>query len=398
MILFNCWRQFLPRTVTLKKFTHLYWKNPIKVKPQGHIITIAVIEKIVLEKMKRITVITIVLLIVTNLKAQSNRQILNFKFEGVVLNGVLNLPKDQKPKGVVLIVHGSGKTNAVAQEWYSDIRETIVKTGYATYMWDKMGCGKSGGTFNYHQSVQNSASEAIAAINTLKEKQITESNTIGLYGVSRAGWINPIVINQYKDIAFWISVSGVDDKENFAYLLKENLRIDGLPKDSINLIVDQWLKGIKIAHSGGSFETYMNVTKDLQNNSFWWRFVRENMGEMNEEVYSGFQVPLMKETLDEETSLPVYIENLDEILSNIKSPVLALFGETDMNVDWKKTRLLYKKTLGQNTDLTIHSFPNCNHNIFECKTGGFYEFQDNKLPYKRCDGFLNTIEDWLNKR
>lgn len=348
--------------------------------------------------MKKITLIATLLLISTSSIAQSNRQILDFEFEGVVLNGVLNVPKDQKPKGVVLIIHGSGKTNAVAQEWYSDVRETIVKTGYATYMWDKMGCGKSGGTFNYNQSVQNSASEAIAAITALKEKQISGSNNIGLYGGSRAGWINPIVINQYEDIAFWISVSGVDDKENFSYLLQENLSIEGLPKDSIDLIVDQWLKGIKIAHSGGSFESYMNATKDLQSNAFWLRFVRENMGELNEEVYYDFQQPLMKGTLDKATGLQVYIEDFDLILSKINSPVLALFGESDRNVDWKKTKLLYEKSMAQNTDLTIKSFPNCNHNIHKCQTGGFYEFQDNNLPYKRCDGFLEVIEDWLNER
>ncbi|WP_299769555.1 alpha/beta hydrolase [uncultured Dokdonia sp.] len=345
--------------------------------------------------MKRITALTILLLITSNITAQSNRNLLDFEFEGVSLNGVLNLPKDQKPKGIVLIIHGSGKTNAVAQEWYLDIRETIVKSGYATYMWDKMGCGKSEGTFNYNQSVQNSALEAIAAIQMLKEKQESVSNTIGLYGISRAGWINPIIINEYKDIALWISVSGVDDKENFSYLLEENLRIEGLSKDSIKIIVDQWLEGTKIAHAGGSFETYMNATKDLQKNAFWLRFIKENYGEMNEETYTGFQVPLMKETLDKETGLPIYIEDFDTILSNVKIPVLALFGETDMNVDWKKTKTLYENTIGQHTDLTVQSFSNCNHNINECKTGGFYEFQDNKLPYKRCDGFLDAIENWL---
>lgn len=336
-------------------------------------------------------------LIGTSLKAQSDRQILDFEFEGVMMNGVLNLPKDQTPKGIVLIIHGSGRTDAVAQEWYLDIRETIVKTGYATYMWDKMGCGKSGGTFNNNQTVQNSAAEAIAAINMLKEKQISESNDIGLYGGSRAGWINPIVINEYKDIKFWISVSGVDDKENFSYLLEENLRIEGLPKDSINLIVDQWLEGIKVAHAGASFETYMNATRDLQKSPFWVRFINEAVGGMTEEAYIAFQEPLMKEKLDEATGLPVYIEDFESILSNVRSPVLALFGETDMNVDWKKTKSLYERTIGQNTDLTIQSFPNCNHNILECETGGFYEFRDNKLPYKRCDGFLDAIEDWLNE-
>ncbi len=342
-------------------------------------------------------IITIFLIIVFNIEAQSKKQILDFEFEGVTLNGVLNLPKNQNPKGVVLIIHGSGRTEAVAKEWYSDIRETIVKAGYATYMWDKMGCGKSGGVFNINQPVQNSASEAIAAINTLNKKKISKSNKIGLYGGSRAGWINPIIISKNKEIAFWISISGVDDKENFSYLLGENLRIEGVRKDSIDLIVNQWLKGIKIAHSGGSFKTYMNATKVLQNNKFWLRFVKENYGEMNEEIYSGFQIPLMKETLDEKTGLPVYIEDFDEILSNVKVPVLALFGETDMNVDWRKTKSLYKNTMGHNTSLTIKSFLNCNHNILECETGGFYEFQDNKLPYKRCNGFLTAIENWLNE-
>ena len=69
-----------------------------------------------------------------------------------------------------------------------------------------------------------------------------------------------------------------------------------------------------------------------------------------------------------------------------------------MNVDWKKTKSLYERTIAQHTDFTIKSFPNCNHNILECKTGGFYEFQDNDLPYKRCEGFLDAIEDWINER
>ncbi|WP_420320487.1 alpha/beta hydrolase family protein [Flagellimonas sp.] len=344
--------------------------------------------------MKKITVISILFLIVTSLKAQSNRQILDFEFEGVVLNGVLNLPEDQKAKGIVLLVHGSGETNAVAQEWYLDIRETFVKAGYGIYMWDKMGCGKSGGAFDHNQSVHNSASEVIAAISTLKEKQISGSDNIGLYGGSRATWINPIVINKYEDIRFWISVSGVDDKENFGYLLEQNLRIDGLPKDSVDLIVGEWLAAVKIHHSGGSYENALNATPNLRKNAFWLRF----NGNGTEEGYYDYQKTLMKEELDEETGLLVVVRDFDAILSNIDCPVLALFGENDMNVDWRKTKSLYERTLADNTDLTIKSFPYCNHNILECETGGFYEFQDNNLPYKRCEGFLDAIEDWLSER
>ena len=322
------------------------------------------------------------------------KQIIDFEFEGVTLNGVLNLPTDEEPKGIVLIIHGSGQTNAVAQDWYSDIRETIVEAGYATYMWDKMGCGDSGGIFNYNQSVQNSAEEAIAAIKSLKEQKLVKSNTIGLYGGSRAGWINPIIINTYKDIKFWISVSGVDDKENFKYLLEQNLRIEGMPKDSIDLMANEWLKATRIQHSGGSFESAKKAAPNLSKNAFILRF---NGGPYKEEDYYSYQKTFTDQRLDEATGLPIVIENFDVMLQEVDCPVLALFGEKDMHVDWKKTKTLYENTLAKNTELTVISFPEANHNMYKCETGGFYEFQDNNLPWERPDGFLQSISDWLAK-
>ncbi|MFK8162369.1 MAG: dienelactone hydrolase family protein [Lewinella sp.] len=105
----------------------------------------------------------------------------------------------------------------------------------------------------------------------------------------------------------------------------------------------------------------------------------------------------MQEEIDEETGLQVYIPNFDSILLNVRVPVFALFGESDKNVDWKKTKSLYEKTLASNSALTIKSFPDCNHNLYQCETGGFYEFQDNNLPRTRCEGPLRAMIDWLNK-
>lgn len=345
--------------------------------------------------MRRVVLFFILLLLVSNSVAQNKREILEFEFEGVMLQGVLNMPEHSSPKGIILIVHGSGRTNAIEQEWYSDVRESILASGYATYMWDKMGCGKSGGTFNYNQSVQNSALEVLAAIHTVKKKKIAGSDTIGLWGISRAGWIIPIVINTQKDIKFWISVSGVDDKENFNYLLEQNLHINGHRKDSVRLLVDEWLEGTKITHSGRGFKEYQAATTNLSKNPFWLRFTN---GGITEEAYYTYQQTFMKEALDAESGLQVYIENFDSLLSNINCPVLALFGEKDRNVDWMKTKRLYENTVGQHTALTVQSFPNCNHNLFQCNTGGFYELQDNNSPYIRCGDFLDAMVDWLKKR
>ncbi|MBS9463428.1 alpha/beta hydrolase [Flagellimonas sp. 389] len=350
----------------------------------------------ILEISKKNTILTLFLLLVgINAKAQTDKQSFDFEFEGIQLNGILNIPEDVNPKGIVLIVHGSGRTNAVEKNWYADVRGTILEAGYGTYMWDKMGCGKSGGTFNYNQPVQNSVLEVIAAITQLQQKKIPGSEHIGLWGISRAGWINPLVINKSKDIKFWISVSGVDDKENFSYLFEENLKINGVPKDSIQILSDELINNYRLTHSGADFETYMTATKNLRKNSFLSRF--NNGRKVTEEGYYEYQKTFMKAGFDEETGLQVYIEDFESVLSTIDCPVLALFGEKDKNVDWRKTKTLYKNTLGKNIDLTIKSFPDCNHNLFQCKTGGFYEFQDTGLPRERCNGFLNTIKNWLHE-
>lgn len=341
--------------------------------------------------MIRFILLSLALSVVGSLFAQSQQQILDFEFEGVRLNGIVNFPINKEPKGIVIIVHGSGRTHAVAQDWYKDVRETMVRAGYSAYMWDKKGCGSSGGDFDYHQSVENSAEEVISAIRFLKKNKVSGSERIGLWGISRAGWIIPIVINQYKDIAFWISVSGVDEKENFKYLFEENLKLQGHVEDSVKLWVNEWQDGSLISHSGGSFEDYQEATKNLQRNKFWLRFTN---GGITEEVYYNYQKEFTQVELDEETGLQVYVQEFDSILSQVSCPVLALFGENDRNVNWRNTLTLYKNTI--TTDLTIKTFAHCNHNMFQSKTGAFYEMDDPAFSYKRCEGYLESMEKWLN--
>ncbi|MEM8928134.1 MAG: alpha/beta fold hydrolase [Bacteroidota bacterium] len=317
----------------------------------------------------------------------------NFDFEGVTLNGVLTQPKET-PKGLVVIVHGSGRTNAVAQDWHGDVRHALAQAGYATYMYDKQGCGKSEGSFDYNQPVQKSAQEVLTAIEALKAKNIPGSQTIGLWGISRAGWINPLVIQASPDIKFWISISGVYARENFNYLLEENLLLEGMPRDSVDLLVNEWAEGNRIMHAEGSFEAAQAATQNLRKNGFLNRF--NNGNQITKEAYVAYQKDFMKEAFDEATGQQIYIADFDKILSKIDCPVLAVFGEKDKNVDWRITKALYEKTLGPKGRLTIHSYPSANHNLFDCKTGGFFEFQDHKLPYIRPEGYLEGMKEWLD--
>ncbi|MEM9824706.1 MAG: alpha/beta hydrolase, partial [Bacteroidota bacterium] len=206
--------------------------------------------------------------------------------------------------------------------------------------------------------------------------------------------INPIVINQHPDIQFWISVSGVDDKENFLYLYEENLKIHGVPDDTVAILSHELEQGYRISHAGKSFSTYLAATKNLRRDPWLDRF--NNGRKTTEADYAAYQKGFRKEAFDSVSGLQIYVEDFAALLSNIHCPVLALFGEKDKNVDWRKTKKLYERTMGEKTNLQIQSFPDGNHNLFKCKTGGFYEFEDDGLPYHRCDGFLDVITNWLN--
>ncbi|MEL7342190.1 MAG: alpha/beta hydrolase, partial [Bacteroidota bacterium] len=220
------------------------------------------------------------------------------------------------------------------------------------------------------------------------------AHTVGLWGISRAGWICPLIINQYQNIAFWISVSGVDGKESFGYLFEQNLRINGHPEKEISHLVEEWKKGNEITHQGGRYDEYLAATEQLRKNSFIQRF---NGGrQVTEEGFYNYQEFFKQQLWDTTAQLQIYIEDFESLLAKVNCPVLALFGEQDMTVDWQKTKALYERILSPQR-LVIESFPRCNHNLFQCKTGGFYEFEDNNLAWNRCDGFLDTMTNWLQK-
>jgi len=326
---------------------------------------------------------------------QMKTESFEFQSDGRRLSGLLDLPIDQKPSSIVVIIQGSGRSDVVAGNWYSDLRSHFVQLGLASCIWDKPGCGKSEGQFDMNQSVQNSAKEALAAIEELKHRYIPGAAKIGLWGISRAGWICPLVIEAYPSIAFWISVSGTDDRENFGYLLESNFRIEGRSEPETQLLVAEWKRGNDIFRKGGAFEEYQKATQHLRADTFW---LSVSGDQYTEEGFLRNQKQFIIEhhQFDEETGLMIYVPNFRETLKNIHCPVLAIFGERDANVDWRKTIALYKETIGKDTNakLTIRTFPNCNHNIVKCNTGGFREHIETWQP---CDGYFDAMSTWLKE-
>ena len=315
-----------------------------------------------------------------------------FLFEQKTLRGLIERPKDRMPSAVVVLIPGSGRTNFVEGGWFSPVRDQLVSFGLTVVFWDKMGCGKSDGEFNVLQPVANSAQEALAAFQAIKDQQIPGSEKIGCWGLSRAGWIVPLINEQWA-LDFWISVSGTDDKENYGYLLKSNLRIAGKTEREAEHLFQAWMNGHRLQCTGGSYEEVLRAVQPLMEDSI----SRQLFGYSNEvEITEEGRRTYAKETADYTrdgyfdlvSRLWVNIENFDQTLLKFSCPVLALFGANDSQVDWRKTKRLYERTIGESptASLTTKVFEQCNHNLQKCISCAWKE-DLSVLGWQACDGY-----------
>ncbi len=134
----------------------------------------------------------------------------SYESEGVTMAGELWLPEKKGPHPAIVLGHGSGR----AQKHHGNaMARHFVQMGFAVLTHDKRGVGGSGGTYvqRYNASESNLtllAKDISAGVNFLKARDDIDQSQIGLWGVSQAGWILPIVTDLQPDIKFTILISG----------------------------------------------------------------------------------------------------------------------------------------------------------------------------------------------
>lgn len=324
---------------------------------------------------------------------------LSFEVAGNTLEGRLDLPIDGDAEALVIFVHGYGPTNVIEQNWYWDLRARFATLGVASFTWDKPGSGLSEGTFDIDQPVEDSAAEVLAAATMLRKRGVPGAERIGFWGISRAGWIVPLAMAQDSGFAFWISVSGTDDKESFGYLLRSNWRIMGYSDDQIERLYEGWLASVRLTADGAPYADYQAATAAYYRDPLVQRFAGPMPSKAGyEAVVSAWrQNPPV---IDPDTGLVVYVEGFRDILNKVDAPVLAIFGEKDMSVDWRATKSLYEATLGEDpdSDLTVLTFPDGNHNLHVAETGGYDEMlRIIGEGHEMVPGYYEALMDFIQK-
>ncbi|MEL6688588.1 MAG: alpha/beta hydrolase [Pseudomonadota bacterium] len=315
-----------------------------------------------------------------------------------ILSGMFDSPADPA-NGLILFIHGYGPSDVRGWNMYGDLRPRFNALGFATATWDKPGQGQSSGTFDINQSVYDSAEEVIAAEDYLRQTGAPGSDNIGLWGVSRAGWIAPIALLQDDELNFWISVSGTTAEDNFAHLLLSNLPYeDGTPELAQQLRAE-WQAGCKAFRTQEPYESYLQATSTLRANEYTLNMRGDWPNQAQYESQQASCRDGQCPRVDEDLCDYIFIEDFDTMLSQLDVDVLALFGERDLNINWRKVRALYSETIGNNPNATlaIEEFANADHNLNQSETGSLKEMT-NQTPKTKVEGYYATQTDWLKTR
>ncbi len=327
----------------------------------------------------------------------------SFQNGDIKLAGTLTLPPTQGPHPAVVMITGSGPQNRDEELFgfkpFRIIADHFTRNGIAVLRYDDRGVG--GSTGNTSQSTsEDFAGDVLAAVKFLQSRSDINPKQIGLCGHSEGGLVAPMVAARSKDVAFIILMSGPGVSGEKILLaqaaliakadgatqaqLKETAQFQKQMFDAIR--TGQGMDELKAGIRKKALAELANMTEE-QRKAIIDR--EQFVNTMIEAQLKAVGTPWMKHFLDYNPALT---------LEKVSCPVLALFGELDLQVPAEENKLAMEKTLkkGGNKDYTFKVFPKANHLYLTAKSGSPSEYAGLKKEF--VPGFLDTMADWIQKR
>ncbi|WP_340003597.1 CocE/NonD family hydrolase [Paenibacillus sp. FSL K6-0276] len=255
------------------------------------------------------------------------------------LTGTLILPEKYSGNiGLVVFVHGDGPINDTYDDAYKPLWEKFASAGYASLSLNKPGIGGSSGNW-LEQSMEDRAQETISAINWAKSLPMIDTQSIGLWGASQAGWVIPKIVREVPDLAFSILVSpAVNWISQGKYNTRAVMKQEGLSEHEIKVNEHYNSQVLQLLNERASYEDYLHIaqSEDLIPRERWG-FIAKN-----------------------------YQSDATEELSYFNAPVHLVLGGQDINVDIEETERIYREKIPASL-LSVSYFPDADHSMLSKK-------------------------------
>lgn len=313
--------------------------------------------------------------------------------EKVKLSGTITTPEGKGPFPAVVLISGSGPQDRneelMNHKPFHVLADYLSRNGVIVLRYDDRGVGKSTGDFSIATSF-DFADDAEAAWKYLYKQKNVDKSKVGILGHSEGGLIAPIVASKNKDIGFIILMAGPSVPGNVIIPDQQELilRASGSTEKEIKqqtqlnkLIVDFITQN----------ETSSSLQQDLT------KKIEEWVKEIGYEIPKTLTVKsFAKQTAQSFTTnwmKKFIVVSPADYIKDVECPVLALFGEKDLQVSTRANEGPMQQLLQHKSNSKVHAFPGLNHLFQTAKTGSPSEYM--LIEETISPAFLDYVQKWI---
>lgn len=318
----------------------------------------------------------------------------------VTLAGTLTLPEGPGPFPAVVMITGSGSQNRDEEVFgfkpFRLIADHLTRNGVAVLRCDDRGIGGSKGDVA-SATTADFAGDVAAELAYLRGRKDIAAGKLGLIGHSEGGVIAPMVAAKDHGLAFIVMMSGPAVRGDKVIIEQSRLiaKADGESDQSV-------------AENAAAEEKLLSMISGKAADKEIESFLASVIGK----AYDRMPAEQRKAAGDRETFVKTQVKGQmaavgspwfryfiafepAPILAQVKCPVLAFYGEKDLQVPTAQNAPVIQEIFRKsaNRGLTIKIMPDANHLYEKAGNGSPTEYA--KLDKVFVPGFLDTLSGWI---
>jgi uncharacterized protein len=304
---------------------------------------------------------------------------------GVTLAGTLTRPNGDGPFPALLLLSGSGPQDRDEQIFghrpFAVIADHLSRRGCAILRVDDRGVGKSTGRLA-DATMDDLAADALAGIRFLRARKEIDPKRLGILGHSEGAVVGPLAATKSGEVRLLVLLAppAVPGKEILYAQGEAIARASGVPPEGIerNRVMQTRIVETIIGASGAD-EARRELEAVIAE-------VPEAQRASARAQIASFTSPNLKSFLAVDPQA---------LLRKLRVPVLALFGEKDLQVlpSQNAGRLEAALRAAGNSDYRVRILPGLNHLFQPAKTGAPSEYA--KIDETFSPAALDAIAEWL---
>lgn len=314
------------------------------------------------------------------------------------LSGTLTLPRGAGPFPAAILITGSGTQNRDEEifgfKLFGVIADHLTRQGIAVLRCDDRGWGDAKAAAA--ATSRDFAADVKAQARYLLTRPEIAKDGIGLLGHSEGGIIAPLAGRDHE-FAFMVLMAGtaVSGREVLLEQIALIASADGAAQAEVERTLAEQRRAYALLDQPGGEKEIAKMIAEQARGQLQKMSCEQKKAVADPDAYvksavaaqlAALQSPWFRHFLDYDPA---------PALAAVKCPVLALFGEKDVQVSPRQNRPAMEAAFrrGGNQDVTFKVFPGANHLFQLATTGSPSEYAT--LAKEFVPGFLETISGWI---